>query len=595
LSDAAQKVLKQYFGFDSFRVPQADIINALIDAQDVFVLMPTGGGKSLCYQIPSLVRPGVGIVVSPLIALMADQVATLSELGIRAAFYNSSLSTLEAKQVLAKLHNQELDLLYVAPERLVSHNFLERLNECDIALFAIDEAHCISQWGHDFRPEYRELGRLKEYFPHVPIISLTATADNQTRQDIVKQLNYAPKSFVASFDRPNIHYRVTPKESPLKQLTTFLKSKPEQASIVYCGTRNQVEHLSEQLVQHGFKAAAYHAGLPIQIRSKVQHQFRHDDIDIIVATIAFGMGIDKPNIRNVIHYDLPKNIESYYQETGRAGRDGLPSEALLLYAPGDSARLRAWINEYSDEEKARVETHKLNRMIAFAEATHCRRIILLNYFDEICDKPCQYCDICDNPPVMVDATVDAQKVLSCIYRLQQRFGMLHMIGVLRGLENEKIIQFQHQKLSTYGIGKDKSQNYWKHLTWHLIHQGYCIQDVERFNALVLTPKSAELLKGDTTLMLAEAPKTITKTLTKKSTPKASVKNQELFEALRTRRRELALEENKPTFLIFSDATLIEMANVHPLTEHQLLDISGVGHHKLTHYGSEFLEVLNAFV
>lgn len=587
-------VLKDYFGFDSFRTPQAEIINDVLSGLDVLVLMPTGGGKSLCYQIPSIVRPGVGIVVSPLIALMEDQVTALKLQGINAAYYNSSLSSDEARKVLAQLHNNELDLLYIAPERLINSAFLERLNECHIALFAIDEAHCISQWGHDFRPEYAALGLLKTHFPNIPIIALTATADKQTRQDIVAKLNYQPQNYVASFNRPNIHYKVIAKTNPLKQLNQFLQSDNQQSGIVYCGTRNSVDRVAEQLQEKGLKARAYHAGLTHAERREVQTLFKHDRIDIVVATIAFGMGIDKSNVRFVVHYDLPKNIEGYYQETGRAGRDGLPAQALLLYDAADSGRLRSWIINTPHEEQRRVESNKLNHMLAFAEASHCRRQILLRYFDEVSETACNYCDVCDNPPITADATVDAQKLLSCIYRLKQNYGLTYTIEVLRGSNSDKIKQLKHDQLSTFGIGKEKSAYYWKQLAWQLLHKDYCFQDINQFNIMKLNQKAIPVLKGEEQIFLTIPPaepldkkKTKEKTLIKPS-------SSPLFEVLRTLRRQLADDENKPPFMIFSDATLHEMVHLKPKTKAQLLNVPGVGQHKLTHYGDEFLRVLNEF-
>lgn len=592
----ALTILKTYFGFDSFRPPQEDIINDVISGQDVLVLMPTGGGKSLCYQIPALARRGVGIVVSPLIALMEDQVEALKLQGIKAAYYNSSLSSTEARKVLAQLHNEELDLLYIAPERLIQSSFLQRLEECTIGLFAIDEAHCVSQWGHDFRPEYAALGILKTHFPEVPIIALTATADQQTRQDIVVKLNYNPKKYVASFNRPNIHYKVVPKTNAAKQLNQFLQSDVQQSGIIYCGTRNAVDKLSLKLQEMGCKARGYHAGLSHNERKEVQSLFRHDRIDVVVATIAFGMGIDKPNVRFVIHHDLPKNIEGYYQETGRAGRDGLPAQALLLYDPADSARLRSWIVDIPQDEQRRIETNKLNHMLAFAEATHCRRHILLRYFDESHEAECKFCDVCDNPPTTADATEEAQKLLSCIYRLKQSFGLTHTIDVLRGMQNDKIKQFNHDQLSTFGIGKDKSANYWRHLTWQLIHKEYCLQDISHFNVLKLTKKAIPLLKGEENISLTIPHNDLTGTK-KKSKQRTTIKisNSPLFEVLRNLRRKLADEENKPPFMIFSDSTLNEMTQTKPKNMEQLLNVSGVGQHKLLHYGQHFLKALNEFV
>lgn len=588
----ANSILKDYYGFDAFRPPQEAIVDDVVAGQDVLVLMPTGGGKSLCYQIPALLRHGVGIVVSPLIALMEDQVAALKLQGIRAAYYNSSLNANEARTVLAKLHSQELDLLYVAPERLLSESFLERLNECDLALFAIDEAHCISQWGHDFRPEYAALGQLKAHFPHVPIIALTATADIQTQKDIILKLNYQPKQYIASFNRPNIHYQVVMKQNAIKQLNQFLESQAQQSGIIYCGTRAGVDRVVSKLQDLGYSARGYHAGLSHAERREVQTLFRYDKIEIVVATLAFGMGIDKPNVRFVVHHDLPKNIESYYQETGRAGRDGLPAKALLLYDPADSARLRSWIANTPLEEQQRVEHHKLNHMLAFAEATHCRRQILLRYFNEVVENACSYCDVCDNPPQTTDATVDAQKFLSCIYRLRQSYGLIHVIDVLRGSTAEKIKQFGHERLTTYGIGQDKSVAYWKQLAWQLIHRDYCQQNVEHYNVLKLTSKAIPVLRGEETVALT-VPQVTLNDKPKKTKEKhdATAPTSPLFDNLRTLRRKIADEENKPSFMIFSDATLHEMVRLKPMSLEKMLEVSGVGQHKLTHYGARFLHII----
>ncbi len=591
------EILKKYYGFNAFRHPQAEIINDLIQGVDLLVLMPTGGGKSLCYQIPALMRDGIAIVVSPLIALMEDQVAALKSCGIRAAYYNSSLGSVDARTTLAQLHDNQLDILYVAPERLLTPAFLERLQSCDLSLFAIDEAHCISQWGHDFRPEYAALGQLKFHFPEVPIIALTATADKQTQKDIVSKLQYQPKEYVASFNRPNIHYQVLPKTNAVKQINQYLQDNQQKSGIIYCGTRAGVETLSEKLQSLGFKTREYHAGLPHQERREVQTLFRYDEIDIVVATIAFGMGIDKPNVRFVIHHDVPKTIESYYQETGRAGRDGLPAKALLLYSPADSARLRSWITAHPSPNQQRIEQHKLQHMLAFAEATHCRRQILLRYFDEDYTEKCQYCDICDNPPITTDATVDAQKILSCVYRLKQSFGINHVIDVLRGSQSEKITQFGHQHLSTYGIGKEKSTAYWRHLTWQLIHRDYCFQDLDKYNVLRLTPKAIPVLRGEESIALTVQQEEVnlqTKKKKKNIQKTNDTSSSPLFEHLRRLRREIAQEENKPPFMIFSDATLRDMIRIHPKTLNQMLTVSGVGQHKLNLYGVRFLNLLDDY-
>ncbi len=597
----AHDILQQVFGYDNFRPLQKTIIDSVIAGEDNFVLMPTGGGKSLCYQIPSLVRKGVGIIVSPLISLMQDQVQALQANGVAAEFYNSALTGPESKKILSQLHNNELNLLYVAPERLLSGSFLDRLENIDISLFAIDEAHCVSQWGHDFRIEYLELGRLRGLFPNIPIIALTATADKQTRHHVIESLNLqSAHVHIASFDRPNISYTIIEKQKPFNQLTSFLEGKKQEFGIVYCLSRKRVEEVSAKLQQNGFDAMPYHAGLSTKQRQTTQKEFQQDNINIIVATVAFGMGIDKPNVRFVVHYDTPKNIEAYYQETGRAGRDGLPSEALLLYGLQDCVIIRYFIESSQDLDQKRVELHKLNCMISLAEATTCRRRVLLNYFNESLENNCGNCDICLNPPETYDATVHAQKALSCVYRASQRYGINHIIDILRESDNARIKNLGHNQLSTYGIGKDTSQEAWHSIFRQLIHLGYLEQDIANYYVLKLTPKAKSILSGKETLMLAKA-RTKLNRFKKSDKKKMSAANklladnqdydENLFEKLRNLRRSLAKQAEIPPFMIFSDASLIEMSITLPKTEDEFLRINGVGQKKLVSYGEAFIEAI----
>ena len=587
--------LQRVFGFADFRPQQAQIIETLIAGGDAFVLMPTGGGKSLCYQIPALHRRGVAVVVSPLIALMKDQVDALRANGVAAACYNSSLDPADARGVLAQLQGGELDLLYVSPERLLSPGFGERLQDMDIALFAIDEAHCVSQWGHDFRPEYAALGQLRTQFPQVPLIALTATADAQTRDDILHVLGLSgARCFTASFDRPNIRYSVIEKHRPAAQLLEFLRRREGEAGIVYALSRRRVEELTGQLAAQGIGAAAYHAGLPAAQRRDVQERFLRDELQVVVATVAFGMGIDKPNVRFVVHYDLPRHVEGYYQETGRAGRDGLPSQALLMYGAQDVVTARRLIDGGGNPAQQRIETHKLNAMVALAEALSCRRRVLLGYFGESVDGDCGNCDICLEPPQRFDATREAQMALSCVYRVGQRFGLRHVVDVLRGADTERIRSLGHQRLSTWGIGRERSDLEWTSILRQLIHHGYLEQDIAAYSVLRLRPAARPLLRGEERVQLARprsrggaararragAPDTL------------SEADAALFEALRSLRKAIADAEGKPPYIVFGDATLAQMARERPESESALLSISGVGEAKLEKYGAVFLRAIS---
>jgi len=590
-----QSTLSRVFGYAGFRPGQLAIIEDLVAGRDAFVLMPTGGGKSLCYQIPALQRSGVGIVVSPLIALMKDQVDALQAYGVSAAYYNSSLAAAEARAVLASLHARELDLLYVSPERLLSGGFLERLADIEIALFAIDEAHCVSQWGHDFRREYAQLGVLRAQFPAVPMVALTATADAQTRADIVRvlQLQHAAQH-ISGFDRPNIRYTVLEKHKPLDQLLRFVDRHAGQAGIVYALSRKRVEEIAQKLTDRGIRAAAYHAGLPAAQRAQVQEAFLRDELQLVVATVAFGMGIDKPNVRFVVHYDLPKHIEGYYQETGRAGRDSLPADALLLYGAQDIGTARRLIGNNADQEQQRIELHKLNAMVGLAESVTCRRRVLLGYFGERLAQDCGNCDVCEDPPQQFDATEDARKALSCVYRVGQRFGIGHVVAVLRGADNERIRALGHQQLSTYGLGSDKSEQEWTSIIRQLIHHGYLVQDIANYSVLKLTAAARPLLLGEQQLQLAR-PRIREQSARKR--PRADAVHgpydEALFDELRTLRKQLADAQGVPPYIVFGDATLVQMARDKPLDEAALLGITGVGQHKLEKFGAAFLDAIAA--
>lgn len=592
----AEEILKHTFGYLDFRGEQRDVIQAVLDGQDALVLMPTGGGKSLCYQIPGIVREGMAIVVSPLIALMQDQVAALQQLGLRAAYLNSTLSSEAHAQVMRSIHEAELDLLYVAPERLLQENTLQRLMSVDISLIAIDEAHCVSQWGHDFRVDYLGLHVLQSAFPNVPRIALTATADDRTRDEIVTRLALNnPKTFVSSFDRPNIRYLVQPKGDAKAQLMSFLQDHKNQAGIVYCMSRNRVDGIAAWLEGRGINALPYHAGLSAQQRSENQQRFLREEAVVIVATIAFGMGIDKPDVRFVAHLDLPKNIEAYYQETGRAGRDGLPSNAWMVYGLQDVVRIVKMVQESNAEDKyKRVERAKIDSLLAWCEVTTCRRRGLLDYFGETMEGACGNCDVCLNPPKTWDATQASQKLLSTIYRTGQRFGAGQVIDVLRGKDTAKVAQFGHQKLSTFGIGADQSDQQWRSILRQLIVQNYVFVNDAQYGALQLTEKARGLLKGEIKVFLRIDAASAKPQRAKKLPSKVDEVDRQLWEALKACRKSLADEQGVPPFHIFHDATLMEMMQFKPSNPAELLTINGVGEKKLDRFGDEFLEVLSQY-
>ncbi len=593
----ARQILNKIYGYENFRPPQDEIIDCVIKGDDALVIMPTGGGKSLCYQIPSLIRDGIGIIISPLIALMQDQVNALLQLGIRAATINSSMSGDEVNSIFGKIENQELDMLYVAPERVLMGGFLNALEKLPIALFAIDEAHCISQWGHDFRPSYQGLEILATRFANVPRIALTATADEPTRKDIIQKLGLeGGKHFITGFDRPNIFYEIVPKDNSKAQITQFLQNRHQgDSGIIYCLSRKNVEDMASWLCEIGYNALPYHAGLSPKIRERNQAQFLREENIIMCATIAFGMGIDKPDVRFVIHANIPKNIEAYYQETGRAGRDGEKADALLLYGVSDIAMLRNFIDDTnSPDTQKRIEHAKLNAFIGLCESAKCRRQILLEYFGQNA-KPCGYCDNCQNPPITYDATIAAQKAISNVYRTGQRFGTAYLIDVLTGKSNDRIIDFGHDKISTFGIGEELKKTEWQSIYRQLIALNYLMVSSEN-GGISISQEGLNFLKSKSTIMLKAAPSRKEKRAAKsKSAPILNDESQNLFEQLKAKRRELALEANMPPYIIFHDKTLHEMANAKPQTLDELSEISGVGAQKLERYGTQFLEVLRTFV
>ena len=590
--------LKKHFGHDQFRPLQREIIHDALAGRDTFVLMPTGGGKSLCFQLPALMREGLTIVVSPLISLMKDQVDALQTSGIPATYLNSTLDRDQAKARWRGLHRGEYRMLYVAPERLMLETFLERALNWNIAQLAIDEAHCISEWGHDFRPEYRELKKLRKHLPEVPIMALTATATERVRIDIIQKLHLRePRCYVASFNRPNLTYRVVPKSAPYEQLLAFIRSRPNDSGIIYCASRKSTDSLARNLNEDGISAKPYHAGLTSAERTKHQESFLRDDVRVITATIAFGMGINKPNVRFVVHYDLPKNLESYYQETGRGGRDGLPGECVLLFSASDVAKQIHFIDEKSEKE-ATIARAQLQQMVHYAETRECRRATLLEYFGETFSQvPCDGCDNCLQPRETFDGTVHAQKFLSCVYRIHARhgfgFGLNHVVDILRGANTEMIRQRRHNELSTYGIGRDLKRDAWQAIGRELLRLGLIECAPGRFATLTLTPTGREVLRNRTPITLT---KQIDIAAQKEKPRSGAIECDELlFEQLGALRRKLADERDVPAYVIFSDVSLREMARNYPTTASQFRRIPGVGEQKLKDFAQPFLSEIKKYL
>lgn len=589
------KILKDTFGYKSFRLSQKEIIDAAMNGSDVLGIMPTGGGKSLCYQVPALALPGLTIVVSPLISLMQDQVLALKDLGVPAEYLNSSLPIAQRRDIEEKLVNQKIKILYVAPEGLLNPSFLNTLKNINVSLVAIDEAHCVSQWGHEFRPQYTQLPQLRQHINSCPWMALTATADKKTQQDICKQLDLKkPKLYVSGFDRPNIKYMIYDKKNEIKQLDDFIKNNHEnQTGIVYCLSRKKVERITDQLQGLGYNAVSYHAGLTAQLRAENQHRFTYEENIIVVATIAFGMGIDRPDVRFVAHLDMPKSIESYYQETGRAGRDGAPADAWMVYGLSDLVRLSSMLEmTEASEAYKKIARQKLDAMLGLCETLKCRRQVLLEYFNETYPQPCGYCDVCTEPQETWDATEDVQKLLSAIYRTGQRFGPTHIIDVLRGSKNEKLVNLGHDQLSVHGIGKEYSKSQWNAILRQVLVKGLVrIKDWE-FNILSLTEECRPVLTGKTKVYL----KPFKKNQKIKNKPKKTFDadiDEELFEKLRQLRKRIADENQVPPYIVFNDKTLQDMCYIKPENKDQMLLVHGVGESKWDKYGESFLKEIHS--
>ncbi|PKI02598.1 DNA helicase RecQ [Glaciecola sp. 33A] len=588
------KILKDTFGYAEFRAGQMEVIDKILNGQDALILLPTGGGKSLCYQVPALALEGITIVVSPLISLMQDQVQQLTSQGVKAAYLNSSQDAEESQQITEQLFRGELDLLYVAPERLLKSYFLNSLQRVKVSLIAVDEAHCVSHWGHDFRQDYRQLGRLKSQFQNVPFIALTATADHATQVDIQHQLQLDnPFVFKGGFDRPNIRYNLLAKYKGFDQVVAFVKQQDGAAGIVYCNSRAKVDDLTQRLQSAGIKCDAYHAGRDTATREFVQTQFLKDDLQVVIATVAFGMGINKSNVRFVVHHDVPRSVESYYQETGRAGRDGMPAEALLLFDERDAARIKQWISTGTAPDRYDIEMHKFEAMEAFAEAQTCRRQVLLNYFSDYREEQCGNCDICLDPPKLFEGTTQAQQALSCVYRLKQDTSVQYVIDVLRGKSIRKIVENKHNELSTYGIGKDQSDSYWHNIIQQLIHQGLLRIDMTLSGILRINESARAVLKAERVVHLA-VPKLSVDTSKRNKAEPVNIDRQ-LFAKLKHLRKQIAEEENVPAFVIFSDATLADMTDKMPTDKNQFIGVTGVGQTKLERYGEAFITLIEDYL